>query len=228
VKKRPQHRTQLPQIPLPPAAGAAVTPDHDFVAAPAVAPQRDPLAAAVRRWRLVASVAAGCALLLFLAGAARAPRYRASAICGVAPVTVGIPANDVFRGVEVLDGRSVVATVAALATTRQTLDEATGRRTLRYDVVASVLPNTNLVRIDVEGTDAAEVRQVANAIPPLLSRQLRTMYGLYDVKLVSAADAPPPVGSGRGRMVTAGLLGGLLLGTGAAWILERNQRPGGV
>lgn len=237
MKKRPAKgvdRTQLPTAedqfapphgdPLrdPVRADPARRREEDTVPPPSPRPI-DPLSAALRRWPMVAAVAAAFALLLLLAGALRPERFRASAVCAVTPVIQGVESSAIFRGVEVLDRRSVVATVAALATTPRTLASVVPSGA-EYEVVSSVLPNTNLVRIDVEGRSAPQAVRIANSIPPLLAMELKGMYGVYEVRLVSpAAGSSPGTGPGVERLAAAGVLGGLLVGVAAAWMIERQR-----
>jgi capsular polysaccharide biosynthesis protein len=168
---------------------------------------------------IVVIAAVACALLAWILSAMQPARYRASAIAAVAPVSDSLSAGDVLRGVEVLERRTVVATVAALAET-----PAAGEAPDGFDISASVLPNTNLFRVNVEGPDAAQVAQLANNVVPRLSAQTRSMFRYYAVTPVSPATAPTSAFFPRtGRAVASGLLAGLLIGAAIAWLLDRRQ-----
>lgn len=171
----------------------------------------------------------GAALLgMFVAWiltALEADRYRATLLAAVAPLSDTLDSTDILRGVEVLEQRTVVATVAALASTPATIQPAVGPEDADYSIDASVLPNTNLVRIEVEGGDAARAAAIANRLPAVLDQHARTMFKLYGVKPVSAAVQPTePVSSGSGRAMLAGLLIGLLIGAAIAIAIEKSRR----
>lgn len=186
-------------------------------------PLDDFIRAISRRWMLILLVAAAVTLLVWLAAALQPERYRAVAIAAVAPTAEQLSSTDVIRGVETLERRVIVASLAALASapvTRRALAAGDG-----YDVRAAVMPNTNLFRIEVEGASAAKAAEIANRIPTLLSGQAQAMYRVYGVALMSPATAPSsPVMPRIGRAVLAGIALGLLLGLAAAYVAER--KPG--
>ena len=110
-----------------------------------------------------------------------------------------------------------------MASAPPTRSEATGNES-GYDIGASVLPNTNLVRIDVEGANADNAAAIANRIPALLSRQARAMYKVYGVTPVSEAAAFSEVVSpNTGRAIASGLLIGLILGVVIAYAMEKSR-----
>jgi capsular polysaccharide biosynthesis protein len=174
----------------------------------------------LRDWKRIAAITVLAASIAWLLAALQPPRYRASALASVAPTPDALQPNELLRGVEVLAQRTVVATIAALASTPATRGEvaaATG-----YDIEATVLPNTNLVRVDVEGGDAAQTAAIANRIPAVLSTQTRAMYKYYAVTMVSPAARPDaPFLPRTGRGVAAGVLIGLFLGLMTAWFTQR-------
>jgi uncharacterized protein involved in exopolysaccharide biosynthesis len=177
--------------------------------------------AAMRHWAIVALIAAAVMLLAWLAAGLQPKRYRAMSMAAVTPITDQLSPSDIIRGVDTLDRRVVVASVAALASAPVILDQAGGTH---YDINSVVLPNTNLFRIEVEGTDPRMTSAIANKIPVLLSVQARTIYKMYGVILVSPAATPAAAVLPRvGRAIVAGLVFGLLLGIAAAWLLDRRR-----
>jgi capsular polysaccharide biosynthesis protein len=172
-----------------------------------------------RRWKLILATAALVTLVASIVAALQPKHYRATVIAGVTATGDRMDAGELYRGVEVLQQRTIVATVAALAslpeTTRQAFAGFPG--TQAYTVDAVVLPNTNLLRIDVEGTNPVEAARIANRVPPVLASQTRAMYKLYGVATVSAATPPVHSVSPRiGRVAVAAAIVGLLLGIAAA------------
>jgi capsular polysaccharide biosynthesis protein len=176
-----------------------------------------------RHWKLLSAAAVAGMIVAWLLSASRPDRYRATLLAAVAPHAEAMSTTDVLRGLEVLEQRTVVATVAALATTpaaTQTAIQPGGE----YTVHASVLPNTNLVRIEVEGADAARAAAIANRLPPVLSQHARSMFKFYSVTPVSAAVPPTePVSTGSVRAILAGLLIGLVVSTAIAIAIEKSR-----
>jgi capsular polysaccharide biosynthesis protein len=206
LKKQPA-RTALPPDPL---------------ALPAIAPAEDLTRSILRHWKVAALIAAAVTLLAWLAAAVQPKTFRATSIAAVTPITAQMSTSDVIRGVDTLERRVIVSSLAALAaapiTHRQT------RAGDGYTIVAAVMPNTNLFRIDVEGPDPRRAAAIANQVPSLLGLQAQAMYRFYGVSLVSEASAPRAAAAPRvGRAVAAGLVLGVLLGVAAAWLLERRR-----
>lgn len=161
----------------------------------------------------VTFITAGIAWMLT---ALQPDRYRAGALAAVAPLGASLEPNEVLRGVEVLERRTVVATIAALASTDSMRNQVSAGKD--YDVEAVVLPNTNLFRVDVTGPNAAQTATIANRVPGLLSKQTQAMYKFYGVTMVSPATTPTESSVPRtGRAIATGLLIGLFLGLLAAF-----------
>jgi uncharacterized protein involved in exopolysaccharide biosynthesis len=167
------------------------------------------------QWRVIAlSIVLMTALAAILA-VALPLRYRATAIGAVTPLSGSLTPSEAFHGVEALDRRSLVATVAALPST--SLVTGSG-----YDISAAVLPNTNLVRIDVDARSAEVAASVANATLAEIASQTRTMFKYYDVAPVKKA-VPPATAAlpHRARIIAAGWVLGILLGAVLAYVRSR-------
>jgi len=176
----------------------------------------------LRRWPIVLAAALATMLLAWLLASLQPKRYRASSIAAVVPMVERLETTDVLRGVDMLDRRVVIATVAALASAPDTQRRAIANVTGNYDIEASVVPNTSLFNVDVEGTDPKRVAEIANRVPQLLSADTQAMYKLYRVTLVSAATVPGAPALPRvSRAAMAGLAFGILLGVAAAYLMDR-------
>jgi uncharacterized protein involved in exopolysaccharide biosynthesis len=196
---------------------------RELAAPPPPPPARnlaDDVFAAVRRqWRLVLAIAVAATLLAWLAAAVQPKRYRANAMGAVTPVTELTP-SEMIRGVDTLERRVVVSSVAALASAPATLNAVHAGS---YEITAIVLPNTNLFTIEVEGTNAREAAAIANRVAPVLSAQSRAMFRVYGVTMISAAPVPAAAVLPRvGRAAATGLFFGILAGMAAAYF--RDQR----
>ena len=160
------------------------------------------------------------------------PRYRARASVAVAPNTRVRSVSDTLRSLDTLERRTVIATFARLpaapetraAAAREMGRDASDLR--RYRVDASVLPQTNIIRLTVEGRDAETAAAFANALAQATRREVRSLYGVYTLKTLTPAVAsrraiyPDP----QRNAVVAGLLG-LLVGVAAALMADRLRPP---
>lgn len=188
--------------------------------------------ALTRRWWIVLLV-----LALALGAAAWAtsrqdPVYRASTTMAVIPNSEVSGTEDVLRSLDTLERRTVVATFARIPSTAETRADAARRmridgKALRgYQIRASVLPNTNIIKVDVEGPDRRRVAELANAAAATTRREARHMYRIYTMHpLEKAVPARHPIHPTPARnYLVAGLLG-LFLGIGAALLFERLRSP---
>lgn len=177
-----------------------------------------------RQWKTVVLITAASTLLAWLFAFVQPDVYRAASIAAVTPLTEGLDAEEVLRGVDTLERRTLVATIAALASTPVTRRQAAGGAFEDYEIDAIVLPNTNLLRVTVEGADANRVAAIANRIPEIIAPQTRAMYKLYGVTIVSPATPPEQPALPRvGRTVAAGLLLGLIVGAIVAYNTDRRR-----
>ena len=122
----------------------------------------------------------------------------------------------------------MIATFSRIPATRESRELAAGRLGLEvgdlraYRINASVLPYTNIIKIDVEGPDPKRVADVANAAAAVTSRRARQMYSIY--KLQPLAEAIPSrramYPDPQRNYLVAGVLG-LFLGVGLAFVADR-------
>lgn len=182
---------------------------------PAPQPQSALSRALVRDWKRIALITLAAMLFAWILSSMQPPRYRARALAAVAPLQEGLQANDYLRGLEVLERRTVVTTVAALATSATTRAQVAAGAD--YEIDATVVPNTNLFSVDVEGSDPRIVAAAANRIAQLMSVQTRAMYKYYGVTTIAPAVAPAaPIPARPVPALAAGLVVGLMLGLLAA------------
>jgi uncharacterized protein involved in exopolysaccharide biosynthesis len=166
-------------------------------------------------WKRVALITIIVTAIAWALAAVQPRRYRASALASVVPLASALEPNELLRGMEVLERRQVIATLAALASTPTTRSRVAAGTSV---IDAVVLPNTNLVRIDVEGGNSAQVTNVANRVPAILDEESRAMYRYYVVTLVSPATRPlAPFFPRVGRAIVAGAAIGLFLGLFAVY-----------
>lgn len=169
------------------------------------------------QWRRIVIITVAVTALAWGLAVIQPVRYQASALVSVIPRADALQPNEVLRAVEVLERRTVVATIASLAGTtavRSRVAASPGE-----EIEALVLPNTNLIRVNVVGSDAGQAATVANRVPGILSAHSRSLYRYYDVTLISPATRPQESFAPRPRRaIAAGVVAGLFLGLLAAYI----------
>jgi capsular polysaccharide biosynthesis protein len=184
------------------------------------------------RWWWVPAGMLGVSLLAGVWWTSLQPQvYRASAMLAVIPNSSVQGDADVLRSLDVLERRTLLATFARLPGTRQTLLAIAGAlqrdpgELARYQIGASVLPNTNIIRIDVDGPDPELAAQMANAAGEVASTEARSLYRIYTMRSIAAAESsrgpihPDP----RRNSLAAGVVG-LFIGVLAVGVIGTRGR----
>jgi capsular polysaccharide biosynthesis protein len=178
-----------------------------------------------RWWQVLLAVAVAIGAGA-VATARQRPLYRASASLVVAPTTAIDDPADILRSLETLERRSIIATFARIPGSREAQRAVAGQVGLSdldgWRIEGSVVPNTNILRIDAEGPDAARVAQVANAAAEATRQEARALYRIFTMRTL--AEATPPTQAAlpdwpRNLLVATAI--GLLLGVLAACGAER-------
>lgn len=180
-----------------------------------------------RGWWVALLAAAVTVLVAWLFASRENPVYRASASLVATPSSDVDDAGDVLDAIDTLERRTIVATFSKIPAAPDTREDAAGRlgvepREIRYYWIgASVLPNTNVIRIDVLGPDPERAAEVANAVAAETRHEARSLYGVYTLRRLARAVAPDePERPNPGRAVVVGGVLGLFLGVLAALALE--------
>lgn len=144
-------------------------------------------------WIVALSVAAALAAAAVFTWSQR-PRFRASTTLAVAPTSEVKEAADILRSLDTLERRSVIATFARIPTSSAAREAVAGRvglgpRLDGYEISASVLPNTNILKIDVEGPDPEQAAAVANAAAEVTRQEVRALYRIFTTRTLTAARA---------------------------------------
>lgn len=123
--------------------------------------------------------------------------HHATTTAVVIPTPEVESAADILRSLETLERRSVIATFARIPATAEALAEAArglGRAPgdfRAYRVEASVLPETNILRIDIEGPDARAAAALANGLLAATRQEIRSLYRIFTLRTLSRAAMPP-------------------------------------
>lgn len=191
--------------------------------------------ALTRRWWVVLLAVGLAVAAAAWATSRQTPLYRASTTMAVIPNSEVSGTEDVLRSLDTLERRTVVATFARIPSAAETRADAArrmgidGKAIRSYQLRASVLPNTNIIKVDAEGPDAKRVADLANAAAAVTRREARSMYRIYTMHPLEKAVPPRRAihPTPARNYLIAGILG-LFLGLAAALLLERLSAPRGA
>ncbi|HVS14497.1 MAG TPA: hypothetical protein VMV46_11265 [Thermoanaerobaculia bacterium] len=185
-----------------------------------------------RRW-WVPLLAAGVAVTAAAIGTTRQEAvYDAHATLVVTPSSQVTDTSDLLRSLDTLERRTIVATFARLASRAETRERAAARMGVEpgdlrgYSVRAAVVPNTNLIRVQVRGPEAEPVAGLADATAEVIRDEARRLYRVYSLHVVEAAVTPwRPVQPDLRRNLMVSAAVGLFFGALAAVALEAARAP---
>lgn len=180
-----------------------------------------------RGWWVALLVAVATVLVAWLLASREQPVYRASASLVATPSTDVDDPGDVLDAIDTLERRTIVATFSKIPGAPDTREDAARRlglepREIRYYWIgASVLPYTNVIRIEVLGPDPERAAEVANAVAAETRSEARSLYGVFTLRRLARAEAPrDQERPDPERAVAVGGVLGLFLGALAALALE--------
>ncbi|MGQ9627148.1 MAG: diguanylate cyclase domain-containing protein [Anaerolineae bacterium] len=160
------------------------------------------------------------------------PRYRASSTLVVSPKATLGEFSMVRQSIDVLDKPMIINTYAEVIQSHRIYEQAQDALNLppasrwSVDVFASVIPQTNLIRVDVEGTDPQIVYDMANTVVAEAIQYIDDLYELYDVKVLDPARLPSkPFSPNIPRDPALGAALGLMLGVGMSFLAEYLRKP---
>lgn len=196
---------------------------------------QDTVAALRSRWWLPLLALAAAMIASGVATARQTPLYRATASLVVTPTSDVDQPSDIVRSLETLDRRSVIATFARIpgsATARAAVAARLGLPPALpgWRIEGSVLPNTNIIRIDAEGPDRARAAELANLAAEVTTQEARALYRIFTMKPLSNAVAPsrPAEPDLRRNLLVAAAVGLLLGGLGAIGLQRLRAPPMGA
>lgn len=175
------------------------------------------------RWWVVVLMVVSSLVAARVFTARQTPVYRVQASSTVIPSAQVKEPAELLRSLETLERRTLVATFALLAGSRATRQEAltslqlTPADVAGYRVSAAVAPNTNVIRIVVEGADASRASDLANAVAQVTARRSSELYRMYTLQPLdeSTPARAPAYPNGKRNAVVAAIIG-LFLGLAGA------------
>ena len=188
----------------------------------------DYLGAVRRSWPIVVAALALALIATWFITDRETPLYETSAQLVAAPSPAITEPDDVVRTLETLERRTVVATFARMASTEESRDAVAQllkldpHRARAFRTVGSVVPNTNIIRIDTRGPDPRLAAAIANAAAERTAREAEALYRVYSLRFLARATPPRgPVHPDRRRNFLVGAALGLFAGLAAALARER-------
>lgn len=184
-----------------------------------------------RGWWIVPLVAAVTVAVAWFLARSQSPVYRASATLVATPSSSVDDPDDVLDAIETLERRTIVATFAKIPPAAATRERAARRLGVEpagiryYWIGGSVLPHTNVIRVDVIGPEPERAAEVADAVAAATRREARSLYGVFTLRHLAAAEVPDePERPDPQRAVVVGGVLGLFLGALAALAAEALRR----
>jgi capsular polysaccharide biosynthesis protein len=191
--------------------------------------------AILRGWWIILLIIVLSLVTAGLLTARQTPVYQSSGMLVAAPSSMASDTGEIIRSLETLERRTVIATFARIPTTREMREavalelEVPAGQLRGYRINGSVVPNTNIIRIDVEGGDPEMVAKVANAVGDVTARESRDLYRVYSLRWLARANpARRPSFPDPQRNYLVGGVTGLVLGVAAALALGRGRPSGAV
>lgn len=173
---------------------------------------------------VLAAALAGAAYLNHRRASRTGQLYEASMTMAVVPDSTLRNKNQLLRGVRMLQRESIVNTLSELPVSRPVRRRAAARlgstpeELEGYEVRATVLPGTHVIRVTVRGSDPKVVPRFAGAIAAGTMKEAEGFYPIFGLRRVEWPESRGrPVDRGERRAyVVAGVLG-LFIGVGAAY-----------
>lgn len=186
----------------------------------------------LHRWWLVLSGFLIVAVASLVFSYSQPPRYRASLTLIVSPKETLGEFSTVRQSIDTLDKPMIVNTYAEVIQSRRIYEQAQNSLNLppasqwSVDVLASAVPKTNLIEIEVEGTDPQIVYDMANAVANEAIQYIDGLYELYDINVLDSARFPSqPFSPNVPRDTALGAVLGLMLGAAMSFFAEYIKKP---
>jgi capsular polysaccharide biosynthesis protein len=156
------------------------------------------------------------------------PTYRGSTTLVLVPGAAIQDGPELLRSLETLERRTVIATFAQIPSTERIRAAAARDVALQPDSLgyyrsqAFVIPNTNLIRIEVEGPDPARTAGFANALATRTMAEAKAMYRVFEMTPLAAAVRPTvPVAPNPRRAIALAAILGAFLAIAATYLVVR-------
>jgi diguanylate cyclase (GGDEF)-like protein len=185
-----------------------------------------------RGWGIIVVVVLAAVNLSFLVSYLTPPVYETSSRFVVSP-NADVYSNtwDIVDSLDTLDRRSIINTYKELLGSPsiygQGLEDQSIDTSLlesEYGISVVVVPDTNILKLTVDGPDPARVVEIANAIGVEALNYINRLYPVYNFSVLDAPEFPTtPIRPEPVRNAGLAIFIGLILGVGLAFSREQMQ-----
>jgi len=160
------------------------------------------------------------------------PVYEASSRFVVSPnASVYTNSWDIVSSLDTLDRRSIINTYKELLTSTAVYDASSEIQKLspqlieeQYNISVVVIPETNILKLSVEGPDPDTIIQISNAIGTEALDYVNQLYPVYNFSILEGPERPTtPIRPEPVKNAGLALLVGAVLGTVLAFSREQLQ-----
>lgn len=154
-------------------------------------------------------------------------RFSATTVVAVAPAESVVQDADVIDVVGGLDRGTIVETLAGLSASSSVTSAAAANSGIDpvdagdYEVDAVRAVGSNLVDITASGPDAEVVAALSTSTAQMVAAQFNTLYRVYRVDVVTAADVPSS--SDRPSLALVGVAGAVAAGLAASLVAAATE-----
>jgi diguanylate cyclase (GGDEF)-like protein len=185
-----------------------------------------------RSWWIIALTTLAAVIVALVASYFATPVYQATSRFILSPDPTFLSGNDVLNSLDVLDRRSIITTYSEVLNSpriyRETLQllQLSEQDVLKYTYTATVLTDTNVIELVVEGPDPTVTASLANSIGQRAIDYVQNLYQAYDLTLLDPAVVPViPIRPQPLQNAGIALVVGLALGIGLALVRELVRTP---
>ena len=180
-----------------------------------------------RSWWIVVLAVSGVLVSAASFTSTQTPIYEASTTLVIGPPENFTSVHEIANSIDTLDRRNVIATYSKISSSKAVLEQVRGKLLLSpeqmnpYRIKSAVVPDTNILRITVEGPDPGLAAVIANALAEQVEQQIKKIYRLHEVQVLDPAARPArPSRPVLGRVLGVGAVLGFILGVGGAFLNE--------
>ena len=180
----------------------------------------------LRGWWIVLSVSLVTVASTIVFSFMQTEIFQTRATFVVSPTASGL--IDTLRGLDTLSRREGInATFAQLASSQAIFEAATQGMALtdtqlsNLDISSRVIPDTNVIELEVSGDSPTLVADIANRLGGELVKYIDQLYEAYNLKPLDVAKVPVwAISPNKKQNVALGILFGLVLGLGTTYVVD--------
>ena len=177
----------------------------------------------IRRWKAIVLIMIPIVILGFFYASTRPSVYRADTtlIVSSGMQSVGIDSSDVSLN------QKLVVTYSEIAKSRDIMMRVVNKYDLQESpqglankISVSVVKNTELIKLSYTTNDPKLAAAVTNEIAEEFIKKVGQVMKVRNVSIVERAIEPGALPKGRGKIILASIILGMMLGMGVAFLIE--------